>query len=163
VQTTDGSYHRGDRVDPLWVMSIAALAWASWLHPSGLRSVRLDPWWELLVPGVAVTAAVAVLVYGNVHPLPTVPTAVAAAARLADRAMPDETVVRLGGDEFAVVVPDVAGPEAAIAAADRIRTAFDAPITVDGVTLHLSASAGIALAPEHGREPTTLLRRADVA
>jgi len=85
------------------------------------------------------------------------------APRLAGRALPDETVVRLGGDEFAVVVPDVAGPEAAIAAAERIGAALDAPITIDGVTLHLTASTGIALAPEHGREPTTLLRRADVA
>jgi diguanylate cyclase len=85
------------------------------------------------------------------------------APRLAARALPDETVVRLGGDEFAVVVPNVDGPPAAVAAAERIATALDAPVTVGGVTLHVSASTGIALAPDHGREATTLLRRADVA
>jgi len=74
----------------------------------------------------------------------------------------DDTVARLGGDEFAVLLPgaDAAGA-ARVAAA--IRTALDAPLPVEGLLLRVGASVGGALAPTHGLDGDTLLRRADVA
>jgi len=74
----------------------------------------------------------------------------------------DDTVARLGGDEFAVLLP---GADAAGAArvAEAIRTALDAPLSVKGLLLRVGASVGGALAPTHGLDGDTLLRRADVA
>jgi diguanylate cyclase (GGDEF)-like protein len=74
----------------------------------------------------------------------------------------DACVARLGGDEFAVVMVDSQQRDA-IALAERIRSALLAPLDVVGVTLTLDASIGIALAPVHGSDIETLLRRADVA
>ena len=73
------------------------------------------------------------------------------------------TVARLGGDEFAVLLPGVSGAEVALAVADRIHRAIDAPILIEGVEVAVRASIGIALAPTHGRDPAALLRRADGA
>jgi diguanylate cyclase (GGDEF)-like protein len=71
-------------------------------------------------------------------------------------------VARLGGDEFAVVMVD-ADIHAANRLAEQIRVALITPLDVIGVTLTVDASVGIALAPEHGSDIATLLRRADVA
>jgi diguanylate cyclase len=73
-----------------------------------------------------------------------------------------DTVARLGGDEFAVLVPG-ATAEGAAAVADKLRTALHAPLTLDGVTLDLDASIGIAVYPDHGNDTAELLQHADVA
>ncbi|MFZ0171836.1 MAG: EAL domain-containing protein, partial [Acidimicrobiales bacterium] len=73
------------------------------------------------------------------------------------------TVARLGGDEFAVIVTDIIGPEEAIGIVRDLETAVSQPMDVDGITLAVRASAGVALAPEHGDNVSTLLQRADIA
>ncbi len=73
-----------------------------------------------------------------------------------------DTVARLGGDEFAVLLPG-ADEQRATQVAEAIRVALDVPLTVDGQLLRVAASVGIALAPAHGADGTTLLRRADMA
>jgi diguanylate cyclase len=73
-----------------------------------------------------------------------------------------DTVARLGGDEFAVLVPGATG-EGAAAVADKLRAALHAPLTLDGVTLDLDASIGIAVYPDHGDDTAELLQHADVA
>jgi len=73
------------------------------------------------------------------------------------------TVARLGGDEFAVLVPDVATPAAAGAIAERIHQGLADPLLIDGIEVRARASIGIALAPLHAREASTLLRAADAA
>jgi predicted signal transduction protein with EAL and GGDEF domain len=55
------------------------------------------------------------------------------------------------------------GLREAMECAEAIRVALVAPLEVIGVTLVADASVGIALAPEHGDDIATLLRRADVA
>ncbi len=72
-------------------------------------------------------------------------------------------VARLGGDEFAVVSTGIANEGEAIALAEDVRAAAQTPVLVDGMTLEVQASVGIALAPEHGDDAATLLQRADVA
>jgi diguanylate cyclase (GGDEF)-like protein len=74
-----------------------------------------------------------------------------------------DTVARLGGDEFAVLLPDLAGEEAALAAAEGIRHALERPFTIDEVTLDVGCSVGLAMWPDHGDDATVLLQRADVA
>ncbi len=73
-----------------------------------------------------------------------------------------DQLARLGGDEFAVQLTG-AELEDAIQAAQRMHRALAEPITIDGISVNVQASIGIALAPSHGNVATTLLRRADVA
>ncbi len=73
------------------------------------------------------------------------------------------TVARLGGDEFALVIPDVTDPERAIEIAHELNVEMQRPIKMDGLTLAVTASAGIAMAPEHGDDVALLLQRADIA
>ncbi|HVM52276.1 MAG TPA: EAL domain-containing protein [Acidimicrobiales bacterium] len=74
-----------------------------------------------------------------------------------------DTVARLGGDEFAVLLPELSGSEAAVAAANGIRHALERPVSIGEVTLDVGASIGIAVWPDHGDDAATLLQRADVA
>src|SRR3954451_3986482 len=80
-----------------------------------------------------------------------------------ERALPKgELLARIGGDEFAMLAhEDVAGGSAAVA--ERFRAALDEPFTVDGISLAVRASVGIARAPEHGSDAHSLMQRADVA
>jgi diguanylate cyclase (GGDEF)-like protein len=73
------------------------------------------------------------------------------------------TVARLGGDEFVLVVPDIIGPEEALGIVRDLLAAISKPMNIDGITLAITATAGIALAPEHGENVATLLQRADIA
>ncbi len=80
-----------------------------------------------------------------------------------DAAMPHgATVARLGGDEFAVLVHAwcEASPETV---AEGLIATLEPHFTVGEERLHLSGSVGIALAPEHGRTVSDLLKRADIA
>jgi diguanylate cyclase (GGDEF)-like protein len=70
---------------------------------------------------------------------------------------------RLGGDEFAIPVINDAGPDALRAAADRLHEALEQPFEFDDLSVHIQASVGGALYPQHGEDPTELLRHADVA
>lgn len=74
-----------------------------------------------------------------------------------------DTVARLGSDEFVVVQTPVADGGEAAALARRIQSCLSEPFTIDGHTLTLGASVGIAVAPEHGEQPDDLLRAAEIA
>ncbi len=84
------------------------------------------------------------------------------AARIRDAVRSSDTVARLGGDEFALLLPG-ADRDGAVQAAQTLRAALVAPVTVEGQTVHVGASVGIALAPAQGQEAAVLLRHADVA
>ena len=73
-----------------------------------------------------------------------------------------DTIARLGGDEFAVLLPTATLAEAQQIAA-RLLQVLEQPFSLGGLQLEIDASIGIALAPEHGHDADTLLRRADVA
>ena len=73
-----------------------------------------------------------------------------------------DLVARLGGDEFAVLLPHSDGARAAQVADDLAR-ALQTPFMLDGQSIAMEASIGIAVAPQHGQDADTLLRRADVA
>ena len=84
-------------------------------------------------------------------------------ARLADRLRSTDTVARLGGDEFAILLPDLDGLDAAVEVSRSLLAALVEPISVEGHQLTIGASVGIVLCPDHGADPSTLMRRADVA
>ena len=85
------------------------------------------------------------------------------ASRLRDTLRDGDTVGRLGGDEFAILLPSVRDAESAIAVARKLCDAVSVPIDLDGVTLEIGASIGIACHPQHGDDVETLMQRADVA
>jgi diguanylate cyclase (GGDEF)-like protein len=83
--------------------------------------------------------------------------------RLAETLRSADTVARLGGDEFAVVLAAQTDGQAAASVADKLRGAIGRPFEVSGLSLHVSASVGIALWPSDAGDGEELLRRADVA
>ncbi|MFB7498219.1 putative bifunctional diguanylate cyclase/phosphodiesterase [Streptomyces sp. NPDC056161] len=70
---------------------------------------------------------------------------------------------RLGGDEFAVLLPVADSTTSATRVARNLVTALSSPLDLDGLTLVLEASAGVAVFPDHALDAEGLLRRADVA
>lgn len=70
---------------------------------------------------------------------------------------------RLGGDEFAVLLPTCDSPTRAQRIARALVAALGSPLSLDGLTLVLEASAGVAVFPDHATDAEGLLRRADVA
>ncbi|MBV9023390.1 MAG: bifunctional diguanylate cyclase/phosphodiesterase [Streptomycetaceae bacterium] len=72
-------------------------------------------------------------------------------------------VARLGGDEFAVLLPGCDSPTRAQRVARTLVAALGSPLNLDGLTLVLEASAGVAVFPDHAVDTEGLLRRADVA
>jgi diguanylate cyclase (GGDEF)-like protein len=84
--------------------------------------------------------------------------------RLRHAVRPDDLVARLGGDEFAVVARDLERPERAEAIADRIVAALGRPMAVDGHTIDLGASVGVATVTPGGHfDSDRLLEAADQA
>ncbi|MFC8349211.1 putative bifunctional diguanylate cyclase/phosphodiesterase [Streptomyces sp. NPDC057280] len=70
---------------------------------------------------------------------------------------------RLGGDEFAVLLPVADSTTSATRVARSLVSALSSPLDLDGLTLVLEASAGVAVFPDHALDAEGLLRRADVA
>lgn len=70
---------------------------------------------------------------------------------------------RLGGDEFAVLLPTADSTTSAQRVARHLVAALSSPLGLDGLTLVLEASAGVAVHPDHALDAEGLLRRADVA
>jgi diguanylate cyclase (GGDEF)-like protein len=82
--------------------------------------------------------------------------------RLSGAIREHDTLARLGGDEFALVLAP--GDEATASTAGlRLRRALERSFHVEDIAVHVDASVGIALFPEHARDPIGLLQRADVA
>ncbi len=73
------------------------------------------------------------------------------------------TVARLGGDEFGLVLSPLVQPAAATEVAERVREALRQPFQLEGMSLRVDASIGIAVAPDHGTTPESVLQKADVA
>ena len=89
---------------------------------------------------------------------------VAVAERVRAQLREDDLVARLGGDEFAILLAPLHKLEDAQRIADKIIASMDQPIPVPGNTQVLtSLSIGIAIYPDHGATPGTLLNAADAA
>jgi diguanylate cyclase (GGDEF)-like protein len=80
--------------------------------------------------------------------------------RLAMQLRVEDLVTRIGGDEFAVFACDVAEPGNAAVIGRRLLAGLRRPFMLGGRPCSLTARAGIALAPEHGRDPRALMRAA---
>ncbi|MFC0677686.1 EAL domain-containing protein [Lysobacter korlensis] len=75
----------------------------------------------------------------------------------------DDTVSRQGGDEFVLLLNRLADPRDAARVAEKLIRSIEEPIQYQGQDLHVSASIGIALFPQDGRDVPTIMKQADTA
>ena len=87
----------------------------------------------------------------------------AVAERLRRTVREGDTVGRQGGDEFTLLLPGIRTAEDAAAFAAKLSGRLALPLEVGELSLVAGASIGITLFPDHGADPTTLLRKADTA
>jgi diguanylate cyclase (GGDEF)-like protein len=85
----------------------------------------------------------------------------AVADRLMQAVRPQDLLVRLGGDEFAALLPD-ADEALSRDIAVRCLASFDAPLEIEGQTIFVRASVGVAVATS-GESLETLMTRADAS
>ena len=76
---------------------------------------------------------------------------------------PGDTVGRFGGDELNILLEEVADTREATRVAERIKEALQAPITVEGHEIFVSASIGITTSDSTRDRPERLLSQADLA
>lgn len=88
---------------------------------------------------------------------------IATTQRIRECLRASDLVARLGGDEFAVILSDFADPGAAGLVADKIVQSVSQPIWVEGASVTVGASIGIAVFPAHGRGGDELMANADMA
>jgi diguanylate cyclase (GGDEF)-like protein len=72
-----------------------------------------------------------------------------------------DTVARLGGDEFIIVATDLEAGQPADHVVDAVRSAMERPILVEGQSMVVSASLGMAVYPDDADDSIKLLRIAD--
>jgi len=85
------------------------------------------------------------------------------AERIQNTIRGSDRVARFGGDEFVVLLDKIQGPEDADSVAKNILSALTDPIHLEGQEFRATASIGIAVYPDDGDNPQTLIRNADVA
>lgn len=83
--------------------------------------------------------------------------------RLSNVITTGDTVSRLGGDEFVVLFPKIKDEGNLVDITQRLSEELQQPYYVDGISLHLTPSIGIAMYPTDGNDPDTLIKNADAA
>ncbi len=84
------------------------------------------------------------------------------AERMSKELRRSDTVARMGGGEFAVILPGAGEAERAGITVAKLLAAAKAPLEVEGATIRLEASAGVAIYPADGADHISLLRTADL-
>jgi len=85
------------------------------------------------------------------------------AVRLSETLRQNDTAARLGGDEFVIIPGDIDHPEDAARLARKLLDVLAAPTQLGDERIAVSASIGIALYPDHGRDRHALVKAADTA
>ncbi len=83
--------------------------------------------------------------------------------RLRSELRPGGVLARLGGDEFAMLLAPAPDRAALQQLSQRLIDLIQRTYLIEGHVVHVGASLGIALCPEHGTSAKQLLRRADLA
>jgi diguanylate cyclase (GGDEF)-like protein len=87
----------------------------------------------------------------------------AVAQRLLGLLRKSDTVARMGGDEFLLILPDMNKPQDAFLTAERILSALSSPYLLEGYEVNITTSIGIAVFPDDGDDPDSLIKKADIA
>ncbi len=85
------------------------------------------------------------------------------AKRLRSTLREEDVLARLNSDEFSIVQSGLTRPEDAVLLAKRLSQAIGEPYLLDGHSVVIGASIGIAMAPGDGDESEKLLKNADMA
>jgi diguanylate cyclase (GGDEF)-like protein len=85
------------------------------------------------------------------------------ARRLEQAATHGSLACRVGGDQFALVVAGRSNSELARLAALAVKSRVDGSLRLDAVSADVRLTIGMARAPDHGDDATTILRRAEIA
>lgn len=86
-----------------------------------------------------------------------------AAERMTSGLRTGQRIKRYGGDEFVLIVPNVTAQTAVAQMIRRLQTAVCRPIVINGASIRLGLSCGVALFPLHGSNAQDLLSQADRA
>ncbi len=74
-----------------------------------------------------------------------------------------DLVVRLGGDEFIILLKDVNDGAVLSNLIERIMDSISRPVLIEGRTITVSGSAGVALCPDDGMDWKNLIEQSDCA
>jgi len=80
-----------------------------------------------------------------------------------DSELGGSNLARLGGDEFTILIPDLERVEDALNVAHRVKEAMRRPFMIESHEIFVTASIGISLYPEDGKDCNSLLKYADTA
>ncbi|MCP3775934.1 EAL domain-containing protein [Paenibacillus sp. MZ04-78.2] len=86
-----------------------------------------------------------------------------AAERLKSGLQAGDCVSRQGGDEFTVLIKDASQPQDIEKTAQKIIHLLSQPFPIDGHEVRVGCSIGIAMYPQDGEDPITLMKNADTA
>lgn len=84
-------------------------------------------------------------------------------ARIIQNVVPGAIVGRLGGDEFGILIPGHDSKADLTSLGEDLLSQLEAPVSIAGRLVRLSASIGIALAPQDTTDAADLLYKADLA
>ena len=85
------------------------------------------------------------------------------ASRMQNLLRDSDTVARIGGDEFVVLLENIQDPSDALAMAQSLTLALDAECMINGISLNVNSSIGLAIYPVDGDSSDALLAKADAA
>jgi diguanylate cyclase (GGDEF)-like protein len=86
---------------------------------------------------------------------------IAAAGRLTGALRKSDTVARMGGDEFVLLLGEIDDKDNAVNVGEKILEDFRRPFLIDGHSLSITISMGIAIYPESGGSVEELLKSSD--
>ncbi len=84
-------------------------------------------------------------------------------AEIGDTNLPRPLLARLAGDEFTLFFPQIDGMAEIEIIARRIALAISEPFELQGHSIDIGASIGVAVSPKHGTTVEGLMRAADLA
>ncbi len=84
-------------------------------------------------------------------------------AEIGDSTMPRPLLARLAGDEFTLFFPQIEGMAEIEMISRRIALAISEPFELQGHSIDIGASIGVAVSPNHGSTVESLMRAADLA
>jgi diguanylate cyclase (GGDEF)-like protein len=84
-------------------------------------------------------------------------------ARLLAALRETDVLARMEADEFAIIQTGIAGPDAVASLCERLVEIMQEPFDLHGQARRIGISIGVAVFPQDGRDPDTLLARARLA
>ncbi|AMP10994.1 diguanylate cyclase domain protein [Collimonas arenae] len=74
-----------------------------------------------------------------------------------------DTIARLGSDEFVLILPERLDEELSVGLIQGMMDSIARPLQIEGYDFFLSCSIGVAVYPNDGADPESLLKHADIA